>query len=87
MKPQGEPNANIEDVGSRPKPSARANLIHQLVLSGLVATKPTSWDHKRIDPVTGDVVKTKRAGTALANPLAGNVSEANVDRAAKRWAA
>lgn len=45
-----------------PKPVAKANLIHQLLLGALVAPHP----HQK---------------------LARNVSWANVDRAATRWAA
>lgn len=70
-----------------PKPQGKSNLIHQLILSALVATKPTSWNHRTIDPDTGDLVTKKVVGTALANPLAANVAAENVDRAARRWAA
>lgn len=69
------------------KPVGKANLIHQLLLQGLVATKPTSWNHRTIDPETGDLVTKKVVGTTLSNPLAANVAVENVDRAAKRWAA
>lgn len=69
------------------KPVGKANLIHQLLLAGLVATKPTSWNHRTIDLETGDLVTKKVVGTALSNPLAANVAAENVDRAARRWAA
>ncbi|MDV6975302.1 hypothetical protein [Mycobacterium intracellulare] len=63
----------------------KANPIHQQLLSGLLETKPVSWVRKRIDPETNGVVQTKVTGTALRFPLAQNMSNLNVDRAAKRW--
>lgn len=73
-----------------PKPAAKANLNHQKILAALVETKPVSWTHKRIDPASADprkpeVISTKVTGTELRFPLARNVSEFNVERAARRW--
>lgn len=44
-----------------------------------------SADGSAVKRHTDDLVKTTVTGTALANPLAGNVSALNVERAAKRW--
>ncbi|MCA2331871.1 hypothetical protein JF714_15620 [Mycobacterium avium] len=72
-----------------PKPIAKANLTHQQLLSGLLETKPTSWIRKHLakgeKPGETVVVQTKVTGTALRYPLAQNVSNLNVDRAARRW--
>ncbi|AYD87091.1 hypothetical protein SEA_NICOLETERA_64 [Mycobacterium phage NicoleTera] len=68
----------------------RTNPLHQQILSALLATKPTSWTHKRIDPESPDpkkprVIETKVVGQEPRFPLARNVSDFNIDRAAKRW--
>lgn len=73
-----------------PKPQAKANLIHQQILAGLIQARPATRTHKVWDPSLkdgkGDVVETKvSTGAALVNPLAQNVSESNVDRVAQRW--
>ncbi|AVJ50810.1 hypothetical protein SEA_PHRANNY_69 [Mycobacterium phage Phranny] len=72
------------------KPTPKANRLHQQILGDLIATKQTVWTRKRIDPDSPDpkrpkVIETKVFGTELARPLARNVSEFNVERAAKRW--
>lgn len=69
-----------------PKPTAKVNPIRQQVLAALIQTKPISWNHRTFD-ANGDLVETKVLGTTLVNSLAGNVSDLNIDRAAKRWAA
>ncbi|QHB38089.1 hypothetical protein KIY75_gp61 [Mycobacterium phage Noelle] len=72
-----------------PKPTPKRNLVHQQLLSGLIETKPVSWDRKTIVPATPiskeTVVKTKVTRQALRFPLAQNVSNFNVDLAARRW--
>lgn len=72
------------------KPTAKLNLVHQQVLAGLTATRPTAWDHKVIVPATSTekekVDKVKVVGTEVRYPLAQNVSEENIERAAVRWA-
>ncbi|AXH48836.1 hypothetical protein SEA_STEAMY_62 [Mycobacterium phage Steamy] len=70
----------------------RTNPLHQQILAGLLATKPVSWIHKSIDPESPDpkkprVIETKVVGRGLVNALAANVSDANIERAAKRWIA
>ncbi|MCV7016760.1 hypothetical protein [Mycolicibacterium aichiense] len=70
----------------------KLNPIHQQILGDLIKTKPVSWTHKSLDPESPDpkkpnVIKTKVVGIELANGLARNVSEENVDRLAKRWVA
>jgi len=71
-----------------PKPVAKANLIHQQILGGLIETKPVSWTHKKL--AKGEdgkevVVQTKVTREGLRFPLAQNVSGFNVDRTARRW--
>ncbi|AEL17896.1 hypothetical protein TRIXIE_64 [Mycobacterium phage Trixie] len=66
----------------------RTNPIHQQILSGLLATKPVTSTFKKI--VRGadgkdQVVERKVTRQGIRFPLAQNVSEANIDRAAKRW--
>ncbi|QFP95545.1 hypothetical protein SEA_GAUGELDP_62 [Mycobacterium phage GaugeLDP] len=65
----------------------RANVIHQQILSGLLATKPASWVKKTLVKVDGkdEVVKTRVTRQELRFPLAQNVSEFNIDLAARRW--
>lgn len=68
----------------------KANPVHQQLLSGLIATKPTTRTHKVLerDGEGKEVIsETKIVGTTLAFPLANNVSEENVDRMARRWIA
>ncbi|AOT24984.1 hypothetical protein PBI_KALPINE_65 [Mycobacterium phage Kalpine] len=66
----------------------RTNPIHQHTLSGLLATKPVTSTFKKV--VKGSdgkdqVVERKVTRQGLRFPLAQNVSEANVDRMARRW--
>ncbi|AIW02958.1 hypothetical protein KIY87_gp37 [Mycobacterium phage Malec] len=66
----------------------KGNVIHQQILSGLLATKPVSWARKTI--VKGkdgkdEVVKTTVTNQEPRFALARNVSEENIDRIAKRW--
>lgn len=73
-----------------PKPQPKANLIHQQLLSGLIATKAVSWDRKTLskDKDGKEVVNTtKVTRQGLRFPLAQNVSEFNVNRAARAWVA
>lgn len=75
---------------STPKPQGKANLLHQKILSDLIEEKPAGWVHKRIDPDSPDpkkpdVITTKMTGSELRHPLARNVSDENVERAAQRW--
>ncbi|AOQ28081.1 hypothetical protein SEA_GRUUNAGA_67 [Mycobacterium phage Gruunaga] len=66
----------------------RTNPMHQQILSGLLANKPTSWTHKTLlkgDDGKGVVVETKVVGQEPRNALARNVSEHNIDQAARRW--
>lgn len=71
-----------------PKPIAKANLVRQQILAGLVATRPTSWVHKKLidksDPKS-KVTKTRVTHTELVNPLAQNMSDANLNILARRW--
>ena len=61
------------------------------IVSALIETKPTSWTHKVIDesattdPKRPVVIETKREGRELRFPLAQNVSELSVERAAKAF--
>lgn len=65
----------------------KTSAVHQQILSGLVATKPSTWVKKSIVLKDGEeqVVKKKVQHLETVNLLARNVSEENVDRAAKRW--
>ncbi|AGS82748.1 hypothetical protein ANNAL29_67 [Mycobacterium phage AnnaL29] len=66
----------------------RTNPLHQQILSGLLATKPVTTTVKRVvkDAAGKDqVVERKVTRQGLRFPLAQNVSEANIDLAAKRW--
>lgn len=70
----------------------RTNPLHLSLLSNLLATKPVSWIRKTLVPNPKDaekplVVETKITGSELRYPLARNVSELSVDRAARKWAA
>lgn len=69
-----------------PKPTKKANRLHQQLLSGLIDRKPTSWERKLPDPKDPRrVVTQKVTRQSLRFPLAQNVSEFNVELAAKRW--
>ncbi|AQT28464.1 hypothetical protein KIP30_gp32 [Mycobacterium phage Pistachio] len=73
-----------------PKPTKKANVLHQQLLAGLIETRATSWTRKRVDPDSPNprkpnIIETKVVGSELRYPLARNVSEFNVERAAKRW--
>ncbi|AXQ52992.1 hypothetical protein SEA_FIRINGLINE_66 [Mycobacterium Phage FiringLine] len=66
----------------------KANVIHQQILSGLLATKPATWARKTL--VKGkdgkdEVVKTTVTHLEPRFPLARNVSDFNIDRTARRW--
>ncbi|AIK67781.1 hypothetical protein AVV38_gp38 [Mycobacterium phage Piro94] len=65
----------------------KANVIHQQILSGLLATKPVSWARKTLVKVDGKeaVVKTTITHQEPRFPLARNVSDENIDRMARRW--
>jgi hypothetical protein len=71
------------------KPQAKKNLIHQQILGGLIDTKPVSWDRKTVskDEAGKEVIESSKVThEALRFPLAQNVSEHSVDRAAAKWA-
>ena len=59
------------------------NQIKQAVLSGLIATKPATWKKKVWNDETKSVDEVKVSHEALRFPLAQNVSELNVERAAR----
>lgn len=68
-----------------PMALAKPSLIRQRIGFGLVDRVPTYWTHKRVDPDSPDpkrplIIETKVNGLILKNPLAGNVSQLNVDR-------
>ncbi|QTF81487.1 hypothetical protein SEA_TARSUSIV_63 [Mycobacterium phage TarsusIV] len=65
----------------------KANVIHQQILSGLLATKPVSWARKTLVKVDGkeEVVKTTVTHQEPRFALARNVSDENIDRMAQRW--
>lgn len=72
-----------------PKPVAKAHPIRQQIGFGLVDRKPYSRYHKTADPNSPDpkrplIIETKMTGWAYKNPLAGNVSQLNVDRFIER---
>ncbi|AEJ94546.1 hypothetical protein FGG52_gp58 [Mycobacterium phage Backyardigan] len=71
-----------------PKPTPKRNLVHQQLLSGLIETKPVSWARKTLAKDNNGkeiVVKTTQTRQGLRFPLAQNVSNFNVDLAARRW--
>ncbi|KRD08612.1 hypothetical protein ASE48_08600 [Mycobacterium sp. Root265] len=63
--------------------------VHQHILGSLLALRPASWVHKTLVPATSTsketVVKTTISHQELRFPFAQNVSEQNIDIAAKRW--
>ena len=63
--------------------------LHQQVLAGIIKTKPASWTRKVLakDADGKEVVNTVSVTyeDALQFPLAQNISEENVERAARRW--
>lgn len=68
-----------------PNVLAKPNLVRQQIGFGLVDRVPTTWTHKQVDPDSPDpkrplIIETKMTGWAYKNPLAGNVSQLNVDR-------
>lgn len=68
----------------------KTNPIHQQALAGLVATKPVTTTFKKLRKGADGkdtVIETKQTRQGLRFPLAQNVTEENVDRAAKRWIA
>ncbi|UJD20901.1 hypothetical protein SEA_ZIMMER_63 [Mycobacterium phage Zimmer] len=68
----------------------RTNPIHQQILSALLATKPVKRTHKRFirdaDGKEHEVFETSTVNV-LRSPLAANVSDENIERAARRWIA
>lgn len=67
------------------KPSAQPNLLHQIVLGALVKNQKTTRTEVR-----GRRSKTGWEEYTVEVPIptiAGNVSDLNVERAAKRWVA
>lgn len=72
-----------------PMALAKPNLVRQRIGFGLIDRVPAPWTHKSIDPESPDpkrplIIETKRTGSVLKNPLAGNVSQLNVDRFIER---
>ncbi|QWS69343.1 hypothetical protein SEA_POOMPHA_59 [Mycobacterium phage Poompha] len=68
----------------------KANVVQQKLLAGLIETAPSSWKRKTLTKDANGkevVVETKVSRRVLRYPLAQNVTEANVDRLAKRWIA
>ena len=66
----------------------KANPLHQQLLAGLIETKAVSWDRKSLskDKDGKEVLNTtKVTRQGLRFPLAQNVSEDSIERAAKRW--
>lgn len=68
-----------------PKPTARPNLNKQNLAAGLAELKQITRTHKEINPISPDpknpeVIETKVKVDALRYPLAGNVSQDNLDR-------
>jgi hypothetical protein len=62
--------------------------IHQQILAGLLATKPASWVHKTdVTPAERQPTIVERTITrqALRFPLAQNVSDLSIERAARVW--
>ena len=79
-----------------PKPVAKTHPIRMQILGGLIETKTFSRKHKTVVKVARfegdtegreDIVTSKVTREGLRYPLAQNVSDLNVERAAKRWAA
>lgn len=68
-----------------PKPQGKSNLLHQQILGGLLANKTTVRTEVRGKKQNGKWVES--TVPVQVPTLAGNVSNDNVDRAAKRWAA
>ncbi|BCP36403.1 hypothetical protein MINTMi198_17730 [Mycobacterium intracellulare M.i.198] len=70
-----------------PLPSAmprKANVIHQQILSGLLANKTTTRTELR-ERRDKKGAWTQQEVPVSVPTLAGNVSEENVDRIARRW--
>ncbi|AOZ61303.1 hypothetical protein SEA_DARTHPHADER_63 [Mycobacterium phage DarthPhader] len=68
----------------------RTNPLHQQLLSALLATKPVTRIHKRVEKDASGkehTVETKSTVHTLRSPLAANVSDENIERAARRWIA
>ena len=66
----------------------RPNKLRQQLLAGLIETKPSSWNRKVLtkDEDSKELVETTKVSyDALRFPLAQNISERNVERAARRW--
>lgn len=70
------------------KPQKKANRVHQQALSALIETKPLSYTKKTLGKdVDGKEIVVNQTVTyeSLRYPLAQNVSDENVERAARRW--
>ncbi|AVR76922.1 hypothetical protein SEA_GREEDYLAWYER_63 [Mycobacterium phage GreedyLawyer] len=66
----------------------RTNPMHQQILSGLLANKPVTRSHKFLAKGADGkeiVLETKVKRQVLRFPLAENISEDNIDRAARAW--
>lgn len=67
----------------------KSSTIGEQIVTALIQTKPSVWTQRVIDPESPDPKKPllfefKRRGTELVNGLARNVSNLNVERAARR---
>lgn len=77
--------------GDKLKPNEMPNknkAVQVRLLAGLTETQASSWDRKNLsrDKEGKEVLDTvKVTHTVVRYPLAQNVSEDNVERAAKRW--
>lgn len=70
------------------KPQKKANRVHQQMLAGLIETKPVSYTKKTLgrDREGKEIVVNQTVTyESLRYPLAQNVSDENVERAARRW--
>ena len=67
-----------------PIPTARPNPLRTQLLGALVDTKTGTRSHKALG-ADGEVVTAQVPTSELRFPLAANVSELNVERAARRW--
>ena len=66
----------------------KANKLRQTLLAGLIETQKSSWSQKLITRDEDDkekVMTVNHEHHQLRFPLAANVSEQSVERAAKSW--
>ncbi|AJD82483.1 hypothetical protein SHEEN_65 [Mycobacterium phage Sheen] len=68
----------------------KVNPIHQKILGALIETTQVTSVYKSVDPASENprrpnIIETKKTRPLLRYALAQNVSEFNVDLAARRW--